>query len=639
MYPRMMIERLTKNIDDNHESLKDWQILYIVHDKDTDEDCGAWEIAYEKCHGHLIARRKDGENFQILTLLNLLGIHYRKPLRKYSKAEKCPDGFERIDPTEQKRYQSIRYHRKAPKGARWKKDCPDDTKLIEKFRAMETCGDYCSYASYLLHRTRQSVYDGKYQYSRNELHSNLTKEETDSILGGYVSGLTGSSKVDIDTQIDIDEAAYNAGRDLLDWDDFFFNLSYSQRSLSKLKKTAFDHYERGTKERITEIKDIPRVCIFVSGPANCGKSYYSLHRPEPKFTVTQKSTGMFDDLKKTDKTLIIDDTFTPQLIHLSDQYPRSFYRRNEGMNFWLGDLLVVNSNYDFETYVHGCGVTELSQVRAIASRFYTVHIEYEHRVPKVVVDSRFSRYKDEEDKRLHDEVFERYIGELENSLIERAKNFEPSENTYEVVDPEEEMLKSFLYFPISGGYGDKTIHEKREEIYGRYYGGKNIKKLVKGELQEDGCYLATWTEDVWLGSEGGKKYCEEYLFPRVEICPMEYYQVMFGSNKIAKVKMKDLDRIRMSLGRLGWVFSGYKDTIDFGLQPIYRNPIYLSRRENFLSFEDWDDYVNDGVEPFSKYEMFGGKASKTPGDFNTEKWLNQQFDKFEKRIEDGSILN
>ena len=321
-----LIERITGM------SKSRYQILAIKHDRDYLGD-DFFEPSIEKAHYHILIRVMDDEGVatksgsRVSTIIKDLGVVFR----------------------------------------------PEDATMIEN-HGIETVGDFGAYATYLTHDTEKAIADGKEHYNLDEIVSNLTPDEILMIRDGYVRVAQQAHKVSTKELIEIDAYLYELGHNLEDFEEWKKKQGFTLRRHSSMK-TLRETYERGVDARVQEDNYINKVCIFIKGEPDNGKTftcrktlkdlgYTRIH------SVDNNGTGKFDDLSPTTQAILVDDQTVPSLLTISDCKMGRIYRRGSGDRFFTGDMFVVTSNVDFDTWVRRCGIFDEVEMQAARSRFF-----------------------------------------------------------------------------------------------------------------------------------------------------------------------------------------------------------------------------------------------------------------------------
>lgn len=333
-----------EQIPDGWEKLKErikelkkaeYQCLGIKHDIDVLGD-DFFEPSTEKPHYHILIRvMQDAQNVSksgkhVSTILNDLGIVFRK----------------------------------------------EDATMITN-HGIETVGDFGAYATYLTHDTEKAIADGKQHYSTEAIVSNLSPEEILQIRDGYIRVSETARKVKPEELIEIDAYLFELGLNLGDFDEWYNEQCFMLRRHTSMK-TLKESYYRGIEARVQKNKFVNRLCIFITGKQNSGKSYTSLETLKRMgykriHSVDNGGTGKFDELSPTTQAIIIDDQTAPALLNLCDCKIVKAYRRGSGDRYFAGDMLIVTSNLSFEAWAKDCGCED-NQIEALKSRFYVCEL-------------------------------------------------------------------------------------------------------------------------------------------------------------------------------------------------------------------------------------------------------------------------
>lgn len=319
-------------IESIHKTNKeDFQVLMICHYRDEVSD-GIWELSTEKRHYHLICRcTNPNTRIRIKQMLDWFGIYYRPEI---------------------------------------------DDSLIEN-HAIETVGSFQAYANYLTHETEASKKDNKELYDISEIISNLSLDEIKLLRGGTLQIADNPTKVSLSMLSELDREAFQLGYNLKCFSDWYNNLPFSIRCNSKMK-TIEQSYHQGVDRRIEENVEINRLCIYIMGAPNTGKTFASKKALEGKkiLNVGGGGSGKFDKLRPDHDAIIIDDDICPNLLNMTDNYICRAYKRNKDNPAWAGRYFVVTSNLPFNEWLRKCGINVSGNVTgnnhycAMLSRFY-----------------------------------------------------------------------------------------------------------------------------------------------------------------------------------------------------------------------------------------------------------------------------
>lgn len=334
---------------------KEYQVIAIRHDRDTNKD-DIWKPSIEKPHYHIIVRVIGKNPVHVSTILNMLNIEYR----------------------------------------------PDVDETLWNEHGVETVKNFGAMAMYLTHDTEQAQLDGKEKYELEELVSNLSMDEIKQVREGYIRVSASNKKVSMEELSKLDEEAYKMGYDLKDFDEWYRSLPFQIRSNAKMK-TIRESYNMGASERAELKENLNRLCVFIEGESNTGKTYATIHALDGKriLPVGGGGTGKFDELSTGHDALVIDDDSSPRLLNMCDNYICQAYRRGRNNPWWCGRYFIVTSNLSFREWVEECGIkttqykhgieSESSHYRAIKTRFYVCHIENIGGINQLVCDSSSTR--------------------------------------------------------------------------------------------------------------------------------------------------------------------------------------------------------------------------------------------------------
>lgn len=346
---------------------KSIQVLAIPHNRDEVTD-GIWAVSKVKRHWHVLVRLVDqNKRIRVQQILAGLGIVYRQGL--------------------------------------------DDE--LWKEHGVETIGNFPGYVMYLTHETADAIRDAKTKYDVSEIISNLTPEEIQQVRDGYIR-VSEKRKLTQEDLIALDREAYDRGYALKTLDDWFSDQPFNVRSAAKIKVIT-EHYYHGVEARIKEHVEVNRVCIYIQGEPNKGKTYAAEHALLEMglnvYHVQGGGTGKFDNLTAAHEAILIDDDTCPNLLNMTDGYICQAYRRGRDNPPWTGRLFVVTSNLPFCDWLDASGMhifkrdkngdvmrdaygnpvlTDRGKAHASAmrSRFFLMHIETDEGVSQLIMDGR-----------------------------------------------------------------------------------------------------------------------------------------------------------------------------------------------------------------------------------------------------------
>jgi len=289
---------------------------------------------------------------------------------------------------------------------------------VETFKAE----NLANVVMYLTHETEQAILDGKTIYDKKKVISNMSFEETQQIREGYQRVSSANRKVSPAEMAELCERARALGRAFGDFEEWRDSLPYNvriNRGMNEAKKC----YERGTEESIRALgTDITRLCVFIKGLPNEGKTYAAEQALKDKLSIMVKEsgTGQFDEMHASVDALIIDDTCIPDLLAVADNRRTQVHKRNGGRPWWCGSYLIVTSNESFYDWVVECGASK--SYDALLSRFYVCEVKKLGEKNFLFLESESTRGT-EEDKAKRGEMFDEFRARF-NSIIGTYKKSE-----------------------------------------------------------------------------------------------------------------------------------------------------------------------------------------------------------------------
>ncbi len=339
--------------------LSEYQVVAIKHDRDTKSD-DYWNPSGVKVHYHILVRKMDSvtaiskNGIKVRTILNKLGIKFRDP---------------------------------------------DDKALLEH-GALQTAKDFSNFLMYLTDETEEANQDGKERYDVSELVTNMLPEAIDRFRTDYVSSYE-RTKPSANDMVRLDREAEELGYKLGDYQEWYRRLSFQMRANSKTRQF-IESYNYGADKRMLENDYKLRLCIFISGCADAGKTYTSEMTLKAMgyhniVTIGGGGTGKYDSVVPSTECLLLDDDTLDNALNVSDNKICRLYKRNNNNPIWAGEMVVVTSNKSFNDWAKACKGVDKEHIEALRSRFYICHVEKtEDGTMKLICDSPSKRGKPEE---------------------------------------------------------------------------------------------------------------------------------------------------------------------------------------------------------------------------------------------------
>ncbi len=424
-----------------------YQIEMMKHDRDTLTD-DFYLPAIEKEHYHILVRLANRQSRRLKTILNLLGIYFRPGI--------------------------------------------DDD--MRDNHALETIDHFDRYTLYLMHETPDAIADGKEPYDITEFVSNLTQDEIQNIIDGYAAAST-KHRLTHEELVALDEKAFQLGYELKDFNSWYGSQSFDIRSHSKMK-TIRESYYRGVEARVEENKKVNRLCIFIKGEPNQGKTYAAINALSGKKVLSASGggSGKFDRLTpSTDAIVIDDDVVSANLLNMSDNYMCQTYRRQSNNPYWCGQYFIITSNVSFEEWIKKCHIDKNEHGNAMMSRFYICHIEETWSGKYLLCDS----YSD------------RGSGQEQNDRLERFAKFQDRFN---------EIIRDYVPSDIDVDYSSITEWQIIKEAY-----------EYENQLQDE------------IITEYKKEYDEGFSELKLEVDIEEAKQIFEEKTKESRVEIKTMD--------------------------------------------------------------------------------------------------
>lgn len=227
--------------------------------------------------------------------------------------------------------------------------------------AIEVCNNFEQFVKYLTHETRESEVDGKYPYSRDEVITNMSAEEYREIIE-TVDRLD-KRTIKKDDIIALMKPFRDMGKQMISFEDCLLRTcgEYVRdyiKSTPTFKKTLIDAYNEGLDVAINERKYIDRICIYIYGKSEIGKTTAveylcrKLGYSGNDIYVVRQGSGKYDGLNANHKILFCDDTSLQDILVVADERAVALHRRGSNDRPWVGNLVICTSNKTPSEFFH-----------------------------------------------------------------------------------------------------------------------------------------------------------------------------------------------------------------------------------------------------------------------------------------------
>ena len=426
---------------------KEWQALAIVHDEDEVPE-EIFEPAYKKPHVHVLDRRADHKDRRkVSTFLNALGIVFRPGL--------------------------------------------DDE--IWKNRGVERIQDIGASVAYLTHETQEAEKAGKHIYERDRIVSNLDPDEINQLREGYLRIVPNTRRVDLKTQAELAQAAYDFGYTGKLWEEFEASLPFVLQK-GQSYNLYIRKYNEGLTKRMEEKQAINRLSIFIQGPPNVGKTYGAretiLQMGLSLFFVNSGTkTAKFDSLRESHDAILVDDANLGNLLDMTDNRAIAVYKRQKGVPWWCGSLLVICSNKSIDDYLKACNILDKDEIEAAKSRLYICRVVVKDGKPSLILDSYSERGTPAEQEE-RAKLFKKFAHPMVESM-QTYSAMKKDKADYSILDefietePRQMTLKELAPKPVRKlHYRDPETMEIYDDI-----GKTDVRKVYEEGYIEGGVFL------------------------------------------------------------------------------------------------------------------------------------------------------
>ena len=212
---------------------------------------------------------------------------------------------------------------------------------------------------YHTHETDEAKADGKHEYSREEVFTNIDFSTLSEWYQIYDSVLSHKHEND---GFEVKNLARDAGRHIMKYRQTFLDFWHSEKVpycigiQSKYRNYAKEEFDIGVSEFMESKESLDRVrcSIFINGDGMTGKTFTSeLALKVLGFKVISVGcgSGKFDNVRPSHDGLVISDKSLPDPFDVADNKPVFLHRRNSGDPLFLGQWVIITYNGTFWQYV------------------------------------------------------------------------------------------------------------------------------------------------------------------------------------------------------------------------------------------------------------------------------------------------
>lgn len=238
------------------------------------------------------------------------------------------------------------------RGCNWRKGIDDiilnaGTDLIDLKRHM----DVATFV-YLTHETFKKL-DTETVYPRDFIYSTRSKASRSRMYDDYIKYFSAST-VDPDAspreaeKIALGIRARVAGECNVGFSSWWSSVEDRYKVRPSYKSFCLDYYNEGVESYLSKAPYISRVCVYIYGLADSGKTYGSQHALlDLGYKVRKISrcsgTGKFDRLQPGE-CVVFDDCYPECLAGFVEDSPVELYKRGSGNPLYTGRFCVVTGN-------------------------------------------------------------------------------------------------------------------------------------------------------------------------------------------------------------------------------------------------------------------------------------------------------
>ena len=293
-------------------------------------------------------------------------------------------------------------------------------------------------------------------------------------------------KVTSDELAALDQDAYSLGYEMKNFSQWYDAQPFAVRSHTKMK-TIRESYERGVEARIEEGRAVIRLCIYIQGPPDSGKTYAAISALGGKqvLSVGGGGTGKFDRLRPDHEAIVIDDDVCPKLLNMTDNYICRAYKRNSNNPAWAGHYFIVTSNLTFSEWLENSGIHVKDKLGnpsahyiAMLSRFFVCEIRYTNYIAHLALISPSTRGSATEQLQ-RAEMFAEFAMRFSSTIANYAPSSD-SDSTVDIVATLDRFSSSWydLDNELAAYKVEEELRQESIEIFAQFQARKELGEPV-----------------------------------------------------------------------------------------------------------------------------------------------------------------
>ena len=355
-----------------------------------------------------------------------------------------------------------------------------DVKLFDSAVATISKKNLTNAIAYLTHETDKAIKDGKQYYTRDNV---ITSDR--QMYDNYMHD------VDYGDYDNLMTLCKQMGYNRQNFDEFYSQLPNAilQKDNKKLLEKCYNigvrnYYNTNIPGENGILcypnRTVSRLCIYVEGGQDLGKSYFSDNLPNSA-VITDDNTGAFDNIRPWHQVLSVSDTRLKNLLAITGGQVCELYRRNANNNLFFGDTVIISNNRTFEQWLYWCNPSpniQLSVLRAVTSRFFVCRIVYRPILQKyeLVVRSVCSRGSDAPALNVRFFKFKKMYEKSLNDYAEIKKQNAVKISPYKLIDAvtDDSLLAPYCNSDEQNSNSSQLSDEDLQDIYNMLSGAVPI---------------------------------------------------------------------------------------------------------------------------------------------------------------------
>ncbi len=197
--------------------------------------------------------------------------------------------------------------------------------------------------------------------------------------------------------------AYELGREFGDFGDWYFSKRFPLRCELDLEMLE-EIYNQGAESKAKETVYVNRLCVFIHGKTNTGKTYTSVEALKQIgynhfYDIRGYGPAKFRNISTSVQAILLDNwtdgKYMSRFLELCGDKPVKITHREKNNQYFVGDMIVVTSTESFDEWAKTCRFTP-EQTEYLRSRFYICEVGKKMQIHCVSIIDRETKEQQQE---------------------------------------------------------------------------------------------------------------------------------------------------------------------------------------------------------------------------------------------------